>query len=90
MKSLFSQFNSEAQKQKLENHLAIIEKGQQENLFKTNRIEIKKQIVDGINHELTMVSRDKNLKVIGSLAPIFGLKSAKFTWPQEILKKVLA
>lgn len=90
IKNLFAQFNTDTQKQKLENHLAIIEKGQQENLFKTSRAEIKKQIVDGINYELNLINKSKNLKIVGSLAPIFGLKPARFKWPQEILKKALS
>ncbi len=89
LKNLFSQFNSDAQKQKLENHLAIIEKGQQENFFKTNRNEMKKHITDSITHELNLVPRSKNLKIIGSMAAVFGFKSAPFDWPSEIMKKAL-
>lgn len=89
IKSLFSQFNSEAQKQKLENHLAIIEKGQSENSLKTDRQEMKKQIIDNIRHELDQVSHRSKVKVAGPLAKIFGFKSSGFHWPDEIRKKAL-
>lgn len=87
MKSLFCQFNSDAQKQKLENHLAIIEKGQTDNPFKTTRAELKKQIVEDIKHELNLASRRQKLKIAGPLVPVFGFKNSGFNWPQEILKK---
>lgn len=90
MQTLFPQFNSDTQKQKLENHLAVIEKGQNENCLKTNRHDMKKQIVDNIKYELNLVSKQKPLKVIGSLAQVFGYKSVNFNWPEEILKKALA
>ena len=89
MKSLFANFNSEAQKQKLENHLSIIEKGQADNSLKTNRAEIKKQIIESIKTELNGISKNQKLKVTGPLAQIFGFKNSKFDWPKEILKKAL-
>lgn len=89
MKNLFAQFNTDLQKQKLENHLAIIEKGQNENLFKTDRNELKKQIITAISHELNLISRKKTLKFIGPLASVFGFKNTVFKWPQEILKKAV-
>lgn len=89
MKSLFSQFTSDAQKQKLENHLAILEKGQGENSLKTNRQELKQQIADNIKHEIDLISRSQNLKIAGPLAQVFGLKASNFAWPQEIFKKAL-
>ncbi len=90
MKSLFANFNSEPQKQKLENHLSVIEKGQAENTLKTNRHEIKKQIVDAIKNEIGTFSKNKKLKIAGPLAQIFGFKNSNFDWPKEIIKKALA
>ncbi len=89
MKSLFVNFSSDAQKQKLENHLSVIEKGQAENSLKTTRTEIKEQIIEGIKNELSGISKNQKLKVTGPLAPIFGFKNAKFDWPKEIIKKAL-
>ena len=89
MKSLFANFNSDAQKQKLENHLSVIEKGQAENSLKTNRHELKKQIIDNLKNELSVFSKNKKVKVVGPLAQIFGFKNHHFDWPQEIIKKAL-
>lgn len=87
-KSLFAQSQTETLKQKLDNHLSVIEKGQSENAMKTNRTEIKKQIVENIKHEITMASTQNKVKLTGPLASVFGMQKADFSWPQEILKKV--
>jgi hypothetical protein len=89
LKSVFSSLTSEATKQKLENHLSVLEKGQKTFPFKTQREEIKKSVIDQINFEVLSLSQNKKVKFIGPLATLFQKNSAAFNWPHEIMKKAL-
>lgn len=89
MKSLFVHFHTDNQKQKLENHFSVLEKGQVQNLLKTQRLEVKKHIIESFNNELKLLSRTHRLQVSGPLASLFDSKSPKFNWPTEIIQKAL-
>jgi hypothetical protein len=89
MQALFSQVTSETQKQKLENHLSVIEKGQADSLMKTNRAEMKKQIVENLRYEIKTASTQTAVKVTGPLTSLIVAKKDEFRWPSEILKKAL-
>ncbi len=89
MKSLFNQFGSDSQKQKLDSHLSVIEKGQAHILLKTQRTEFKEHILHSLAHELISLSKQQSLRLRGPLAPLFGKGDDQFKWPQEIMRRVM-
>lgn len=94
MQSLFPNMNTDLQRKKIDNHFAVLEKGQVTNLLSTTKNEMKSMIQNGLATEVKQFSKNQSVLLLGPLQHLVPLDSKSVTrmpnffWPTEIIKKV--
>ncbi len=94
-KNLFAQLPQESLKQKISNLFSVLEKGQKNPNLALTVEDVKKNILETLQNEVSTLGNSVSTLVFGPLAPIFMAESTQgkkdsFSWTREIMNVALS